>query len=53
MQFVIDHVDEFNHVHDADGNALIEALAGATIVEDGFAIGAISAFFIISIFLHW
>ena len=33
MHLVLDHVAEFEHVDDADGGGLVEALAGVAVVE--------------------
>jgi hypothetical protein len=38
VEFIIDHVHEFDHVLDADADAFRKRLAGRAIVEDGLAI---------------
>jgi hypothetical protein len=39
VEFIVDHVHEFDHVLDADANPFIETFASSSIIEDGLTVG--------------
>ena len=38
MDLIVDHVHEFDHVLDTDGDTLIESFTGAAVVKNGLAV---------------
>jgi hypothetical protein len=45
MEFIVDHVREFDHVHDADRDAFIKRFAGTAVEQDGLAVRVDFGFF--------
>ena len=45
MEFIINHVVKFDHVHDTDRNTVVKRLTCTPIVKDGLGIAIHTSFF--------